>query len=58
MIRPAWKSGGFCEVLETHDRRFRDPGTSLLNEGAAGFARWGYGDCIFTRWRMASFGVA
>ena len=29
-----------------------------LNEGAAGFARWGYGDCIFTRWRMASFGVA
>ena len=40
---------------------FGDPGDLIeagLNEGAAGFARWGYGDCIFTRWRMASFGVA
>ena len=40
---------------------FGDPGDLIeagLNEGAAGFARWGYGDCIFTCWRMASFGVA
>ena len=40
---------------------FGDPGDLIeagLNEGAAGFARWGYGDCIFTRWRMASYGVA
>ena len=29
-----------------------------LNEAAAGFARQGYGDCIFTRWQMSSLGVA
>jgi hypothetical protein len=45
------ESGGFCEVLETHDRwvpGFGDLIEAGLNEGAAGFARrglWGLYFC-------------
>jgi hypothetical protein len=42
VIRPAWESGGFCEVPAARDRwvpRVGDLIEAGLNEGAVGFAR-------------------
>jgi hypothetical protein len=42
------ESGGFCEVRGAIlGRRDADLIEAGLNEGAASFARLGYGDCIF-----------
>lgn len=52
VLRPAGndttESGGFCEVRGAIlGRRDADLIEAGLNEGAASFARLGYGDCIF-----------